>query len=135
MLDLVRQHPRIAHRVQCQERLREARREGRLGLGDAVLGAGHLGCVTGDEVEHGLGAVELRDGRQHAAGVAGEQDDVARVVAGDAGDFGIVDVFDWVGTVWSVVSMFCWRGTGWELTSECSRSRWCLRSRPSGFRD
>ena len=72
MLDLVRQHPRIAHRVECQEWLREARREGRLRLVDAFFGTGHLGGVAGDEVEHGLGAVELRDGRQHTPGVAGE---------------------------------------------------------------
>lgn len=62
VLDLVRQHLGVPHRVQRQERLREARRERRLRLRHPVLRARHLGRVARDEVEHGLRAVELRDG-------------------------------------------------------------------------
>ena len=72
VLDLVRQHAGVAHGVQRQEGLAEARGEGRLGFGHAVLGTRHLGRVARDEVEHGLAAVELRDGGEDAASVAGE---------------------------------------------------------------
>ena len=105
MLDLVCQHLRISHRMQRQEGLSKARRKGRLRLRDTVFGPCHLGGVARDEVEHGLGAVELGDWWQHAAGIAGEEDDVAGVVGGEARDFGVVDVFDGVGAV-GLVSMF-----------------------------
>lgn len=107
VLDLLRQHLGVPHRVQRQEGLREARREGRLGLRDAVLRARHLGCVARDEVEHGLRAVELGDRRQDAAGVAGQEDDVAGVVLGKTGDLGVADVLDGVratGIGWSVAA-------------------------------
>lgn len=96
-LDLLREHLCVAHGMQSEEGLGEARRESRLGLEDAVFGAGHLGGVTGNEVEHCLGRVELGDGREDAAGVAGEEDDVLGVVVGQAGDLGVVDVLDRVG--------------------------------------
>ena len=95
--DLLGQHLRVAHGVQGQEGLGEAGREGRLGLRHTVLSAGHLGGVTGDEVEHGLLGGELGDGREHTAGVAGEQDDVLGVAIRHAGDLGVLDVLDGVG--------------------------------------
>lgn len=48
-------------------------------------------------MEHGLLGRELADGRQDAARVAGEEDDVGGVVLGDAGDLGVGDVVDRVG--------------------------------------
>lgn len=42
MSDLVGQHARVAHGMQCEERLSKAGREGCLRFGDALLGAGHL---------------------------------------------------------------------------------------------
>ena len=70
LVDFVREHARVAHRVQGEERLGEARGKRGLGLGDAVLGAGHLGRVAGDEVEHGLLGRKLADGGQDTTGVA-----------------------------------------------------------------
>ncbi len=46
---------------------------------------------------HGLGLGEFGDGWEDAEGVAGEEDDVGGVV-GDAGDLGVVDEFDGVGS-------------------------------------
>lgn len=97
VLDLVRKHAGVAHGVQRKEGLAEAGREGGLGLSHAVLSARHLGRVARDEVEHGLAAVELRDGGEDAARVAGEEDDVGGVAVGDAGDLGVGDVLDGVG--------------------------------------
>lgn len=68
-----------------------------MGFGDAVFRAGHFAGVAGDEVEHCLGGGEFGDGREDAAGVAGEEDDVSGVGGGEAGEFGVGDVFDWVG--------------------------------------
>jgi len=79
LLNLFREHLGVAHGVESEERLREARREGSLGLGDTLLGTGHLGSVTGDEVVHGLLGAELGDGRKDTAGVAGEEDNVLGV--------------------------------------------------------
>lgn len=97
LLNLLGQHLGVLHGVKSQERLGEAGGEGRLGLGDTVLSTGHLGGVSRDEVEHGLGAVELGDRRQNTTGIAGQQDDVARVALGQAGDLGVGDVLDGVG--------------------------------------
>lgn len=97
LLNLVGKHASVLHGVQSQEGLSEAAREGSLGLVDAVLGTGHLGGVAGDEVEHGLGAVELGDGGQDTAGITGEEDDVGGHVVGQAGDLGVGDVLDGVG--------------------------------------
>lgn len=96
-LNLVCQHLGVAHGVQSQEGLGEARGEGSLGLKDSVLGASHFGGIAGDEVEHDLLAGELRDRRQHTPRVAGEQDDVARVVRGKARNLSVLDVLDGVG--------------------------------------
>lgn len=97
LLDLVGEHGGVAHGVQGQEGLGEARGEGGLGLGDTILGTGHLGGVTRDEVEHGLLGGELGDGGQDTAGVASQQDDVGGVVVALAGDLGVLDVLDGVG--------------------------------------
>lgn len=97
LLNLVGQHAGVLHGVQGQEGLGEAAGKGGLGLVDAVLGAGHLGGVARDEVEHGLGAVELGDGRQDSAGVTGQEDDVGGHVVGQAGDLCVGDVLDGVG--------------------------------------
>ena len=96
MLDLVREHAGVAHRVEGEERLSETGGECGLGFCDAVFGAGHLGGVAGDEVEHCLLAVEFGDGWENATGVAGEEDDVGWVAIGEAGDLGVLDVFDGV---------------------------------------
>ena len=53
--------------------------EGGLRLRHAALGAGDLGRVARQEVVHRLLRRQLRDGRQHAEGVGGQQHDVARV--------------------------------------------------------
>lgn len=96
VLDAVCQHAGILHGVQSQEGLGKARGEGGLGLGDTVLGTSHLGGVAGDEVEHGLGAIELGDGRQDTAGVAGQEDNVGGHVGRQARDLGVLDVLDGV---------------------------------------
>ena len=98
LLDLVGEHAGVAHGVEGEEGLAEAGGEGGLGLGDTVLGTGHLGGVAGDEVEHGLATVELGDGGKDTAGVAGEEDDVGGVLLGDAGNLGVGDELDGVGT-------------------------------------
>lgn len=95
--DLVREHLGVLHGVKGEEWLGEARGEGGLGLGDTLLGTGHLGGVAGDEVVHGLLSVELGDGRKDTAGVAGQENDVGRVVGGDARDLGVLDVLNRVG--------------------------------------
>ena len=71
--------------MQRQERGAEAGGEGRLRLGDALLGAGDLGGVAGQEVIHRLRGIELGDGRQHAEGVAGQHHDVLRVLGAAGG--------------------------------------------------
>lgn len=55
VLDLVGQHLGIAHRMQSQERLSEARRECGLWLGDTIFGTGHLRGISRDKMEHSLG--------------------------------------------------------------------------------
>jgi hypothetical protein len=97
LLHLLGQHAGVAHGVQGQEGLSEARRESSLGLGNTVLGTSHLGGVAGDEVEHGLLGGELGDGGQDTAGIAGEQNDVGGVVVALAGDLGVLDVLNGVG--------------------------------------
>lgn len=96
LLDLLRQHPRVAHGVKSQEGLSEARGEGGLGLSHTLLGTGHLGGITRDEVVHGLLGSELGDGRQDTTGVAGEEDDVLGVLAADARNLGVLNVLDGV---------------------------------------
>lgn len=97
LLHLLGEHVSVAHGVQSQEGLSEARRESSLGLGDTVLSTGHLGGVTRDEVEHGLLGGELGDGGQDTAGITGEENDVGGVVVADAGELGVLNVLDGVG--------------------------------------
>lgn len=96
--NLVREHAGVAHGVQSEEGLGEAGGEGGLGFCYTVLSAGHLGGVTRDEVEHGLLSGELGDRGQDTTSVAGEEDDVCGVVVGQAGNLGVLDVLDGVGT-------------------------------------
>ena len=95
--NLLREHGGVLHGVESQEGLGEARGEGGLGLGDTLLGTGHLGGVTGDEVVHGLGGAELGNGREDTTGVACEENDVGGVAVGNARDLGVLDVLDGVG--------------------------------------
>jgi hypothetical protein len=84
--------------VKSQERLSKAAGECSLGLGDTVLGTSHLGSVTRDEVEHGLGAVKLGDWRKDTASIASEEDDVAGHAGRQARNLSVADVLDGVGT-------------------------------------
>ena len=79
LLNLLRKHLGVAHWVQGEEGLSEARGEGGLGLGDTLLGTGHLGGVTRDKVVHGLLGAELGDRRKDTASVAGKEDNVLGV--------------------------------------------------------
>ena len=94
--NLLRKHGGVLHGVESQEGLGEARGESGLGLGHTLLGTGHLGGVTGDEVVHGLGGGELGDWRKNTTGVACEEDDVLGVAVGNARDLGVLDVLDGV---------------------------------------
>ena len=116
VLNLVSQHLSVSHGVQGQEGLGEARGKGCLGLSDTIFGTSHLGGVAGDEVEHSLGCVELGDGWQDTASVAGEKDDIGGVVGRHARNLGVVNVLDRVGAV------------------ECSSVRSRRRSRQGGSR-
>ena len=69
--------PGVDRRRLRQERLAEARRERRLRLGDADLGAGELGGEAGEEVVERLLARQLRDRRQDPERVGGQEDDRA----------------------------------------------------------
>ena len=95
--DLVSQHASVAHGVESQEGLSEARGEGGLRLGDTVFSTSHLGGVAGNEVEHGLFGRELGDRGKDTAGIAGEEDDVCGVLVTQAGDLGVLNVLDGVG--------------------------------------
>lgn len=97
LLDLVCQHLGVAHGVEGEERLGEAGGESGLGLSDTIFGTGHLGGVTGDEVEHGLGTVELGDRGKHTTSITGEENDVGRHVGRQTRDLGVGDVLDGVG--------------------------------------
>jgi hypothetical protein len=66
--------------MQRQERLGETRRKGGLGLSDTIFSTSHLRCVTGNEVEHGLGRIELRNGWENTTSITGEEDDIAWVI-------------------------------------------------------
>src|SRR5207248_3470991 len=72
-VELLAEHPRVDPRRLGEERGAEARREGRLRLGDADIGAGELRGEAREEVEERLVAVETRDRRQDAEGVRGQE--------------------------------------------------------------
>ena len=98
LLDLLGEHLGVAHGVEGEEGLGEAGGEGGLGFSHTLLGTGHLGGVSGNKVVHGLLGVELGDGRKDTAGIAGEEDNVLGVLVGDAGNLGVLNVLDGVGT-------------------------------------
>ena len=79
-----------------EKRRAETGGERRLRLGDAHFGAGDFGGVAGDEMIHRLLRIEFRDRRQHAEGIAREEDDVGRVT-GDARDLRVADELDRIG--------------------------------------
>mmetsp|Transcript_92923 Transcript_92923/g.265268 ORF Transcript_92923/g.265268 Transcript_92923/m.265268 type:complete len:489 (-) Transcript_92923:32-1498(-) len=81
LLELLREEVGVPRRVDGEERRAEARREGRLRLGHASLGARDLGRVARQKLVHGLAAVKLGDWREDAERVAGEEDNVLRVAA------------------------------------------------------
>jgi hypothetical protein len=98
LLDLLGQHLGVAHGVKSQEGLSETCGEGGGGLGNSLLGTGHLGGVSGDEVVgDGLGG-ELGDGGKDTGGIASKKDKVLGVVVGDTGDLDVGDVLDGVST-------------------------------------
>ena len=85
LLHLLGEQLGVLRRVPDQERPAEARRERRLRLGHAHLGARDLRRVAADEVVHRLRRRQPADRRQHAERVAGQEDHVRRM-AGDARD-------------------------------------------------
>ena len=86
LVDQLAEHLGVLRRMPDEEHRAEAGRERRLRLGHAALGAGDLRRVAGEEVVHRLLARELRDRRQHAERVGGEEDDVLRMPAASARD-------------------------------------------------
>ena len=79
LVELLAEQLRVHGRRLRQERRAEARRERRLRLGDADLGAGELRREAGEEEEERLLAAEARDRRQDPERVGREEDDVARM--------------------------------------------------------
>ena len=78
----------VDRRVQREEGGAEARGESRRRLGHTTLSVGDLGGEAGDEVVHGMAGAQPGDRRQHAEGVAGEEDASLRVLAGAGLDVG-----------------------------------------------
>jgi len=72
--------------MQRQEGFAEAGRKCRLRLGNAPLGASHLGGVAGEEVIHRLLFGQFGDRRQNPEGVTGEEDNV----------FGPIQLLQWL---------------------------------------
>ena len=72
--DALTEHLGIDHGVERHKRLAKQRRERGRGLGDADLGAGDLGRKARHKVIHGGVGRQARDGRQHAKGIAGQEE-------------------------------------------------------------
>ena len=72
--DALTEHLGIDHGVERHKRLAKQRGERGRGLGDADLGAGDLGRKARHKVVHGGIGRQARDGRQHAKGVAGQEE-------------------------------------------------------------
>ena len=87
----------VLARMPDEERAAEAGRKRRLRLGHADFGAGDFGRVTADEVVLGLLRRQPADRRQHAEGVAGQKDDIGRMI-GDARNLGVGDELDRIGS-------------------------------------
>lgn len=81
-------------------------------LGDSVFGTRHLGGVTGDEVEHGLGRVKLGDWWKDTTGIAGKKNDIAGVVGGQARDLGVRNVFNRIGASFELILLMNFGGGG-----------------------
>ena len=80
-VDAIDEHVGVCLGWQDEEWRREAGAEDGLGLGHATLGAGDLRRVAGQEVVADLAVVETGHRRQHAIGVGGQEDHVARMAA------------------------------------------------------
>ena len=76
--DALAEHLGVDHGVERHKRLAEQRGERGRGLGDADLGAGDLGRKARHKVVHGGVGRQARDRRQHAKGVAGQEQHDAR---------------------------------------------------------
>ncbi len=96
LVELVREHPRVELRRLGHERRAEARRERRLRLRDADLGARELRGEPGEEPVLRLLAGQARDRRQDAERVRREEDDVLRV-PGHLVRMGVGDPLELVG--------------------------------------
>ena len=84
LLDVVAQQVGIDRRIARQERRAEAGREFRLHAHKTLLGTGHLGGVTRQEVVHRLGRRQLGNRRHDAEGVGRQEDDVLRMTGATA---------------------------------------------------
>lgn len=98
MLDLIRQHLRIAHWVESQERLSKARGERCLRLSNTVFGTRHLRRIARYEMKHRLLGVEFRDWWENSSCIAGQEDNVGWMIVRNTGDLGILDIFNGVRT-------------------------------------
>lgn len=96
--NLVCQHSGVTHGMQGEEWLREAGRESCLRFCDAILGSGHFRRVSRNEVIHGLFSIQLRDRWQDTPSIASQQNDVCGMARADAGNFGVLNVLDRIGT-------------------------------------
>ena len=94
--DVVAQQVAVFRRRTRQERRAEAGREFRLDADQALLGAGDLRGVAGQEVIHRLRRRQLGDRRHHAIGVGGQEDDVLRMT-GAAGARRVRDEVERIG--------------------------------------
>merc|ERR1712039_138221 len=97
LVQLCRQHLRVDKWVPHQEGSPEASREGGLWLLHALLSAGNLRCVPGDEVVHHLVLGQLRDRWQHTKGITSQQDDLFWMVLHLGWDPGVGDVLERIG--------------------------------------
>ena len=90
------EHFRVDAGSQREERRAETGGERFFGLGHAALGAGDLGRISRQEVIHRLLRRQFGDRRHHTEGVAGEEDDVARMTGHSLGHM-IGDVMNRIG--------------------------------------
>src|SRR5260221_128692 len=80
-----------------QERSPETRRKRCSRFVNAHFRAGNFRCITADKVVHDLCGRQRTHRRQHAKGVTGEKDDIARVIS-NTRDLCIPDKFYWIST-------------------------------------
>lgn len=98
---LLRKHLRVHIRVQGKESLAVAGREGQLWFSNAHFSSSNLGCVTRDEMVHGLLWVELGHRWQDTVCVTGEEDNVLGVTT-DGWNLDVSDMLERVAhtSVW-----------------------------------